>query len=247
MIWKYPQQTLSQWGETQSALQLNEAHSILIWNVFKGQRGDNFARDLRSLSEEKSFLLLQETMLFQQTPPEWKVQLGELCWNVAQSFEYSLNKSSTGVAIGSKQNASQVDFLRPRSRELFWLTPKISLFAEYDFQGTKALIVSSHVLNFVTTGVFIQSLEEIAQKVSQFSGPVLLAGDFNTWNLKRFLAMKAIFRDLQLHHVEFPLDRRFLKLDHLFVRGFDVLDTKILHSVVTSDHFPLEAKIILKK
>lgn len=247
MIWKVPQNTIAQWGDSLSDLKLGESYSVLIWNVYKGQKGLRFAEDLKRLSGDKSFLLLQETMLAAQNPLPWKKDLGDMCWSVAQSFEFKMNDSSTGVAIGSRTKPLSLDFIRPETRELFWLTPKISLFAEYDFQGVRTLFVSCHVLNFVTTAAFIHSLEEIAERVSRFEGPVVLAGDFNTWNLKRFLAMKAVFRSLKLEHVEMEQDTRFLKLDHLFVRGFDVEYSCILHAVETSDHFPLEARLRLEK
>ena len=246
VIWKNPQQTLTQWGSGPGQTLQGEPQSLLIWNVYKGQKGLGFAQDLNRLSVGKNFLLLQETILQNQAPPSWKQPLEHFVWNVAQSFEYRYKNMATGVAIASLTAPVEVDFLRAGARELFWLTPKISLFAEYDFQGRKVLFVSSHVLNFVSTSVFIRSLEEIAEKISRFQGPVVLAGDFNTWNLKRMLAMKAVFRQLGLEHVEVEDDQRFLKLDHLFVRGLDVLGLEILHSVVSSDHYPLEAKIVLK-
>lgn len=247
MIWKLPQETVAQWGNSSNELLLDEVQSILVWNVFKGQRGPQFAEDLHRLSKNKSFLMLQETMMHENTPPLWKKQVGDINWSVAQSFEYKTKNAATGVAIGSSAKPLTVDFIRPKSRELFWLTPKISLLTEFNFQGTRALFVCSHVLNFVTTSVFTKSLEEIAERVATFNGPILLAGDFNTWNLKRYLSMKSIFRNLQLEHVSFDVDERFLKLDHVFVRGFDVQSTKILHSVVSSDHFPIEVQLVLRK
>ncbi|MNL10397.1 hypothetical protein D3C87_1311950 [compost metagenome] len=109
------------------------------------------------------------------------------------------------------------------------------------------LFVCTHVLNFVTTGAFSRSLYEIAERISLFPGPVILAGDFNTWNFKRYMIMKSIFRDLQMEHVDFEDDGRLLKLDHVFVRGFDVMDAKVHHTVLSSDHFPLDLKVRLSQ
>jgi endonuclease/exonuclease/phosphatase (EEP) superfamily protein YafD len=106
-------------------------------------------------------------------------------------------------------------------------------------------MICTHVLNFVTTAAFTASLYEIAERISKFEGPVVLAGDFNTWNFKRYMIMKTIFRDLKLEHVDLENDGRILKLDHIFVRGFDVLQAHVHHTVVSSDHFPLEIKLKL--
>jgi endonuclease/exonuclease/phosphatase (EEP) superfamily protein YafD len=97
----------------------------------------------------------------------------------------------------------------------------------------------------VTTSAFTASLYEIAERISKFEGPVILAGDFNTWNVKRHLIMKSIFRDLGLEHLDLENDGRLLKLDHVFVRGFSVLKAEVHSSVFSSDHFPLEIKLKL--
>lgn len=218
---------------------------IFVWNVFKGQKARLFENDFRSLGEGKDFILLQEAIVDQRMPKIWKEDFSSYEWNLAQSFHYKKDLTSTGVAIGSKLRPESVDFIRAKTRELFWLTPKLTLFSEYDFAGKKALFVCTHVLNFVTLGAFTESLYEIAQKIAGFNGPIVLAGDFNTWNFKRYMIMKSIFRDLGLEHVDLDDDGRILKLDHVFVRGFEVVRARVHHSILSSDHFPLEIRLKL--
>lgn len=218
--------------------------SIFVWNVFKGQRAQIFAQDFKKLGYGKDFILLQEALVGDDRMPSiWRNDFAAYEWHLAQSFHYKKDLSSTGVAIGSPYVPQTVDFIRAKSRELFYLTPKLTLFSQFDFNGTKVLFVCTHVLNFVTQGAFTACLYEIAEKISHFEGPVVLAGDFNTWSLKRFMIMKSIFRDLKLDHLDLEDDGRFLKLDHVFVRGFDVLDARVHHTIVSSDHFPLEIKL----
>nr|WP_295903207.1 endonuclease/exonuclease/phosphatase family protein [uncultured Bdellovibrio sp.] len=218
---------------------------IFVWNVYKGQKAHIFENDFRRLGEGKDFILLQEAILDQRMPKLWKENFSSYEWHLAQSFHYKKDLTSTGVAIGSKLRPEAVDFIRAKTREFFWLTPKLTLFNEYDFAGTKALFVCTHVLNFVTLGAFTNSLYEIAEKISEFKGPIVLAGDFNTWNFKRYMIMKSIFRDLNLEHLDLDDDGRVLKLDHVFVRGFDVVKARVHHTVVSSDHFPLEIRLKL--
>jgi endonuclease/exonuclease/phosphatase (EEP) superfamily protein YafD len=219
--------------------------SFFVWNVYKGQRVGIFEKDFCQLGEGKDFIMLQEALLDQRMPKLWESNFNTYEWNLAQSFHYKKDSSSTGVAIGSKFSPTTVDFIRAKTREFFWLTPKLSIFSEYDFEGTKVLMVCTHVLNFVTTGAFSRSLYEIAERISQFEGPVVLAGDFNTWNFKRYMIMKTIFRDLNLEHVDFENDDRLLKLDHVFVRGFSLLKAEVHGTILSSDHFPLELKLKL--
>lgn len=235
---------LMQIGEGEpSSVQDRKHFDIFVWNVFKGQRATAFEKDFCELGHGKDFILLQEAIVDERMPQIWRKDFAPYQWNLAQSFHYKKDLTSTGVAIGSRMRPQSVDFIRAKTRELFWFTPKLTLFSEYDFAGQKVLMVCTHMLNFVTLGAFTESLYEIAQKISTFAGPVVLAGDFNTWNFKRYTVMKSIFHDLQLEHLDLDNDGRLLKLDHVFVRGFEVLKAQVHHTVSSSDHYPLEIRL----
>lgn len=233
-------------------LQIGEAHAkseplthidIFVWNVFKGQKAHIFEKDFKSLCDGKDFIFLQEARVDAKMPKIWQEDFPSYEWHVAQSFHYKKDLTSTGVAIGAKMKPESLHFIRAKTRELFWLTPKLSLFSEYDFNGTKVLFACTHVLNFVTTAAFTNSLYEIAEHMADFKGPIVLAGDFNTWNFKRYMIMKSIFRDLNLEHLDLDDDGRLLKLDHVFVRGFEVERARVHHTILSSDHFPLEIRL----
>lgn len=232
-------------GEGEGLAEPLSVMSIFVWNVYKGQKAHVFENDFKKFGSGKDFIFLQEALVDNRMPLLWQQDFSAYEWHLAQSFHYKKDLSSTGVAIGSKMSPCAVDFIRAKAREFFWLTPKLTLFSEYDFEGRRVLFVCTHVLNFVTTAAFSESLYEIAQRISRFEGPVVLAGDFNTWNVKRYMIMKSIFRDLKMEHVDLENDGRLLKLDHVFVRGFEVLKAEVHHSVLGSDHFPLEIKLRL--
>lgn len=232
-------------SEKSDLITLPKEFNIFVWNVYKGQRESLFKQDFLRLGKGKEFLFLQEAVMNKVMPEIWRQDFPAHEWHLAQSFQYKRDLSSTGVAIGSVLPPSEVAYLRSQSRELFWLTPKLTLFNKYKFEDHEALFVCTHVLNFVTLGAFTKSLYEIAEKIAYFQGPVVLAGDFNTWNLKRYMIMKSIFRDLKLEHLDLEGDGRLLKLDHVFVRGFDVLNAKVHHAVKGSDHFPIDLKLKL--
>lgn len=218
---------------------------LFVWNVYKGQRADEFAKDFKKLAADKDIIMLQEAQIDDRMPKLWSENFKNYEWHLAQSFKYNNDLFSTGVAIGSPLTPSKVEFIRSKFRELIWLTPKLTIFSEYDIEGQKALFVCTHVLNFVPQGHFTATLYAIAEKISNFQGPVVLAGDFNTWNLKRFMIMKSIFRDIGFEHVDLEDDGRILKLDHVFVRGFSVVKAQIHKSIISSDHFPIELKVKL--
>lgn len=233
-------------GEAEpSVVNTQTEFDIFVWNVYKGQRAQLFEADFKRLGLYKDFILLQEASYDNRMPKLWRENFLSYEWHLAQSFQYRKDLRSTGVAIGSKFTPETVDFIRAKTRELFWLTPKLTLFSEYQMGPQKVLFVCTHVLNFVTLGAFTASLYEIAEKISTFNGPIVLAGDFNTWNFKRYTIMKSIFRDLGMEHLDLENDGRILKLDHVFIKGFDVLKAQVHHTVVSSDHFPLEIKLKL--
>ncbi len=238
------QEVLVKLGEAQTHSP-NTILDLFVWNVYKGQRASAFAKDFKDLAVNKDIIMLQEAQLDERMPKIWKENFQNYEWHLAQSFKYNNDLYSTGVAIGSPLTPSKVDFIRSKFREMFLLTPKLTLFSEYEIDGKKVLFVCTHVLNFVPQAHFTATLYAIAEKIAQFDGPAVLAGDFNTWNLKRFMIMKTIFRDIGFDHVDLEDDGRILKLDHVFVRGFSVVNAKIHKTIVSSDHFPIELKIKL--
>ena len=74
-------------------------------------------------------------------------------------------------------------------------------------------------------------------------GPVILAGDFNTWSDARDRVVVKIAARLGLTELRFGLDQRstFIgrHVDHIFVRGLQLIDIRAI-PVTSSDHNPIE-------
>lgn len=245
MIWKIPETSVWTTGSGEKILLHEDEHKILVWNIFKASRG-GIAKDLKHFAKSSEFLLLQEALQANQN--NWLSGVEGFQLHMAESFQYRHNQVSTGVAIASTMPAEKVNALRASPRDFggVW-TPKSTLFSEFSFEGRPAVLISTHVLNFVMTSSFVKNLEEIAEKADQYKCPIILAGDFNTWSGTRFKILKDIMRELHLDHVEIEQDRRLLKLDHAFIRGFDVTHSRIDHEIRSSDHFPLELSVKLLK
>ena len=81
-------------------------------------------------------------------------------------------------------------------------------------------------------------------------GPLVVAGDFNTWNAERVDALEAFARRLGLAEasLSFGEPARFLgrPVDTLFTRGIDVEDAWI-EDVASSDHKPIVATIRISR
>ncbi len=76
---------------------------------------------------------------------------------------------------------------------------------------------------------------------------MIVAGDFNTWNLKRVQYLNEFSDDLGLKKVEFSDEKDIKKifsnsLDYIFYRDLDLIYSKVIDSKKISDHNPIIAK-----
>lgn len=86
------------------------------------------------------------------------------------------------------------------------------------------LVVNSHIINFVSLQKFWVHLHQVFDSLKSHVGPILLAGDFNTWHNKR------------LRHL-------FKHLDHVYCRGLVVLDAQVHTNINSSDHYPISLSL----
>ena len=92
----------------------------------------------------------------------------------------------------------------------------------------------------------LEQFEEIGEVIGAHRGPLVMAGDFNTWSEER-QAWLDTFADLhQLHAVEFDPDRRTTifsrPIDHIYTRGLDTVNAQAV-PVGSSDHNPLLIRV----
>jgi endonuclease/exonuclease/phosphatase (EEP) superfamily protein YafD len=216
---------------------------VLIWNVYKG-KDPRWEKEFREIIRGHDLVLLQEAITDHRMPKIWREDFIKYIWNMAASFHLN-PQEATGVVIGARAEPFDLRFVRTKSRELFVLTPKIALLSQFKIEGRhdKLLVVNTHSLNFTTTNLFIKSVEEKIQQIENHKGPLIFAGDFNTWNTRRWILLVQMLSQLKLTPVEFSNDARFFKLDHIFVRGIDVHHTEVLHGFKGSDHSPLEVRL----
>ena len=221
---------------------------ILVWNVYKAKRGRAFLKDFVELTKEKNFLLIQEMITSENMLSLLKNDLNNFFWKMAASFQYR-NKQQTGVMTGAFVPHHESHFVRSQQRELGVLTPKVTLKSEFKISkidDLNLMIVNTHAINFTSTSAFVSFIRDAVSLIGEHQGPLIFAGDFNTWNKFRWVELVQIFSILGLKEVKFHRDPRKLKLDHIFVRGLTVKDAEILSDIQSSDHFPLKIRLSLK-
>jgi endonuclease/exonuclease/phosphatase (EEP) superfamily protein YafD len=226
--------------------------NILVWNMYKGARSD-WARDYKALSGNKDILFLQEVLLDKKMRKIFNEDTVN-SYLVATSFRDSWQENTaTGVATASDIQPVSSFYLRSHYREPIINTPKMGMFVEYQLAGSdKTLLTANiHAINFVSTEKHKNMLDEIEVALADHNGPVILAGDFNTWSDKKTLSLFEMTERLGLAEVEFKDDTRtrFMGnvLDWIFVRDLNVKGAHVHRDVNSSDHRALAAELSLIK
>jgi endonuclease/exonuclease/phosphatase (EEP) superfamily protein YafD len=131
-----------------------------------------------------------------------------------------------------------------------WLgTPKATSITEYPLQGRRdrLLTINLHAVNF-TLGVvnFQAQFQALTDVLSSHQGPVILAGDLNTWSDKRQAVVENFMREHGLGPVVFEPDLRTTTfghaLDHIYVRGMRAESARVIQ-VTSSDHNALRVRL----
>jgi endonuclease/exonuclease/phosphatase (EEP) superfamily protein YafD len=215
---------------------------VLSWNLHKND-DPGWDADLARFAADSDLLLIQEAAL--TTELQRVLAVAGFDWLLASSF--TLAGHETGVL-----NAARV---RPASAcvqrffEPLLQLPKSAVIARYTVRGVaETLAVANvHSLNFALgLGEYSAQLEAMADELADHRGPMIVAGDFNTWSDSRVKALDAVMRRLRVASVLPAIDTRtqFLgrQVDYIFVRGLEVVYAEA-PQVESSDHNPLRATL----
>ncbi len=213
--------------------------SILSWNIHKGAKAA-FRRDLIDYSRDIDILLLQEAALSEDLRTWLESYFNK--WLLAVAYE----KQGTKVGIMAASKMSSLSHCAFQEPEPLIVIPKMMLVTTYPLSGSdqKLLLVNVHMVNFtVTTDAVRRQLAEVSGIIAKHDGPVVVAGDFNTWNRERESLVNTTMEDLRLKPVTFSPDNRSMffnrTVDQIFYRGLEV-NGSYSHKVKSSDHNPLE-------
>jgi endonuclease/exonuclease/phosphatase (EEP) superfamily protein YafD len=139
----------------------------------------------------------------------------------------------------------------PKSAVISWL-PIVDTAVD-TAAGTRAgtretlAIVNVHSITFeLALDVYRSQLEALADALAGHRGPIIFAGDFNTWNDARDRVVSEIAARLGLAELNLRVDQRAVffgrHLDHIFIRGLETVDV-IAIPVTSSDHNPMAATL----
>ena len=220
----------------------------LVWNILKAKRR-RWPTDFAHLIADRDLVLLQEAVL--RAPSDSLFADSERFeWIMARSFRNVRSGVEHGVKTGCAVSAEHSRFFLSPHAEPLSNTQKLLLVTRYPLVGERAtlLVLNMHAINFVTLAKYASQLAQIESALAGHDGPVILAGDFNTWSPARLERFMAVAAGAGLE--EAAMDRRSRlahlnsHLDHLFYRGLTLRGVDSLGHVVSSDHAPITATFV---
>ena len=211
---------------------------VVTWNVMKG-REDGWRQDLDKHGRDANLLL------FQEASPDIGAALDAYHAEFVPGFTWR-NKTTGVMTLADVRPIASCRLSNP---EPLFRTPKTTSVAEYGLSGKDEtlVVVNLHAINFALgTRAFRRQFEQVARVVRDHTGPLILAGDMNTWRGKRQQIVDEFAGAMDLRAVQFKEDQRskFLGrvVDHVYVRGLAAQDATS-EIVETSDHNPLSVTL----
>ncbi|WP_321777689.1 endonuclease/exonuclease/phosphatase family protein [Sulfurimonas sp.] len=222
---------------------LKESFSILVWNIHKENQNILFKNKLKELllAKPSDFLLFQEV----QYPKREPYELQDYSYAIASNME--TKKNIYGVLTAAKVAFKNIACKLTKNKEAGITTHKSFIVSQHLLTNGKLLcLVNIHAINFVPIKSFKQEVQEIKSMLIKHKGPMIVVGDFNSWNDKRIEELKKFQNELGLTKVEVKMSHNikhvFLKpLDHIFYRELDLINAEAIDTENVSDHNPIYA------
>ncbi len=215
---------------TAQASALPDGFEVVCWNIHKNA---DAAAALDGLAPDADLVLLQES-----TP---EAPAGHATMVVA--FRRSRDDRPAGVMTVSRAVPKSSTALLSDTHEPVFRTPKSALVSMIPLAGGGALLVANvHGVNFRNADALAGQLQELDPLLREHAGPLLVAGDFNTWSrarrdvLSRFAlrhGLTSVFRG-----ADAP------RLDAILYRGLRPENSVVIPSR-DSDHDALRVRFVV--
>ena len=220
---------------------LDDELQVLSWNIQKASN-DGWAEDLSNFGGGIQLAFIQEASL--QAPIAQTIPMP-----LYQAFAagYTTDSQSTGVLTLSTSSPSLHCNLTAWEP---WLgTPKATSITEYPLRGReeRLLAINMHAVNFAMgLDDFEQQVHALGELLNEHTGPVIIAGDLNTWSAGRQGLVDRFMHRYDLIAVDFTPDLRTTAfgraLDHIYTRGMATRTAQVI-PVSSSDHNPLLVRL----
>jgi endonuclease/exonuclease/phosphatase (EEP) superfamily protein YafD len=206
-----------------------------------------FDHDYRLLCYESDLILTQEALLS-------KHALRMYCEPGFETIHAASYKRRDGLRDGVMTVARAPASGEPlrvicKYPEPIFKTPKAALIKWYPLVGSDQtlLVINIHATLMRRKAAAVEEMEHILSHLPEHLGPIVLAGDFNTFTPGYLKAVAQVLQRIGLSYVPIPDDPRpkTQALDQLFCRGLEVTKVRVDTNFRNSDHFPILAELRL--
>jgi len=218
--------------------------SFLNWNIYKGN-GDNWQQDLASFAQQHDVMTIQEALL----DDELTGLLEKHNFNWIMNTAFHLNGTAAGVM--NVANAQVLHSCGFKVKEPIIRTPKTALVSYYSIKGFDhhLLVANIHGINFsLGLRTYRQQLNMLYDAIKHHDGPMIVAGDFNSWSNARLSEVDELINRLSLSEIEYSVNNKTHifgnAIDHVFYRQLEIVDNQVWQ-VSSSDHNPISVKFRL--
>ncbi len=219
-----------------------ETFGLLCWNVYKNnQKHPQFHHFIQRESQKRDL----DFMLFQEAgfKDAHTFELAHFSYDGAANLEFK--KKFYGVLTASRVESHDAKAYLSEGKESLLGPHKSLLLSHYPFEdGNSLLILNVHAINFRENQRYSKELERFLHLLKEHKGPMILAGDFNSWNQKRMEKLQKIAEKLSLKAVPFEKIGKVKSfmgkaLDFVFYRELELLESEVIDEHKLSDHNPL--------
>jgi endonuclease/exonuclease/phosphatase (EEP) superfamily protein YafD len=228
---------------------------ITVWNTFKGRR-ERYYDVLAAQTTDADLILLQEFRHDPLLDVTHRALFAGRDASMAVSFYTRPNREApTGVCTISAIRSIKTLLLLSRYLEPVTRTPKTAICTYYPIERSDGpldqalLVLNSHGINFRLRRPFLTQMLQFEAQLRHHTGPIILVGDFNTWERGRVRILEALVRRIGLTHIRFPTGIKTIgrhELDRVYVRGGDVMQQRVIVDAAASDHSLLAFQCMIK-
>ncbi|MBX2826355.1 MAG: endonuclease/exonuclease/phosphatase family protein [Gammaproteobacteria bacterium] len=227
--------------------QFDDEIRLLVWNIQKARRR-NWFKDFVDLCHGQQLVILQEAVTNSEHDSFFENNRSYE-WVMARSFRHRHNGIETGVKTGSTARSVEAESIFSPHTEPLLNTSKLVLATHYQLSRRTRetlLVLNVHAVNFVTLAKYLGQLEQLSHALSLHSGPVILAGDFNTWRPRRYKLFAEMAESAGLQEALMERNSRLQHLnqhlDHVYYRDLSLIRIHSLNQIHSSDHFPISVE-----
>ncbi|PPC75489.1 endonuclease/exonuclease/phosphatase family protein [Pokkaliibacter plantistimulans] len=241
-------------GRTPPREMLQQDFGLLCLNTHKNNQRAAFQRFFRAQTHH----LPLDIVLFQEAAFSGEdFFLDQFCYEAAPNLQ--VKGRYYGVLNASDTRVLDASPLLSFTQEVFIKTHKSALITYYPLPGAthdastdshSLCVANIHAINFKGLKEYQAEVSLLAEALCHHRGPMIVAGDFNSWSTRRELTLQQFCHALELRPIHFQhphLIKRFMghPLDHIFYRGLSLHHASCLSSSRFSDHNMLYAQFRL--